>query len=134
MGEDNSRFWLPFQLLLIDEVKIGSHHLKAPPLCGRRLACLSLRAPSRRLLCVWEPQLALCLGTTGGQEVWLVGGVVAVQRKAVEGCVSSRQNTKLWLDSAPQRGRCHRTEDGLLRRLIQSLLTVSSPRPPFTLE
>lgn len=42
MGEDNPWFWLPFQLLLIDEVKIGSHHLQAPPLCRRRPACLSL--------------------------------------------------------------------------------------------
>lgn len=121
MGEDNSWFWLPFQLLLVDEVKIGSRHLKAPPLCRRKPACLSLWAPSRRLLCVWEPQDSRKPGWWG--EWWPCLGrlwkVVSPPDK---------------MRSCGQRGRCHRTEGGLVGRLIQSLPTGSSPRPPFTLE
>ena len=47
MGDDDPWFWLPFQLLLIDEVRIGSHHLRVPPLWRQRPACPSLQAPSR---------------------------------------------------------------------------------------
>lgn len=98
-GDDNLWFWLPFQLLLIDEVKMEATSSRLPCCVGKGLACLSSQAPSRPCFTSLEPQISRKPGSG-----------VATQTKAVGDSVFSRKYEHVCSGCS-----CHRTEGNLIR-------------------
>ena len=134
MGDGNPCFCLPFQLLLVAEVKIGSCPLRVCPPRRQRPACLSLS----HLLGVG---FILCKPQHNS-----IPSVGWVWRKAGEECVLNTPSLGNRTERLGSGHRCckeHRAEGSwasqspsvdLMRGCeIQTRPIVSGSRPPFTL-
>ena len=137
MGDGSPRFWLPFQLLLMEEVKIGSHPLPVPPLRRQRPARLCLQTPTSYVF-------SFVRGTTQQDACSGVGVEEGRGRACPLHTFSRKENRETGLGppgAARIPGweavvRCSITavrHHRVRGRAIQKRPTVSGSRPPFTL-
>ena len=129
-----TRFCLPFQLLLVVEVKIGSHPLRVRPPRRQRPACLSLRTPSGcGFYIVQATAQQDARWGVGVEEGWgRVRPQHAFSRNRTERAGSGHRCCKEHRAGGSRASL--RSRVGLMRgHEIQTCPTVSSSRPPFTL-